>query len=408
VLASILLASIATSATFAEEAKPFSFGLEGNNLIFSTVEEAKAGGSFRLAIRDGERANISVKLVDIVSNSSGFKQAIELNSSPFTPNGLVSFPKSYPAYAPSTEIQYFDIDLKFKDGAVLDRPVLGGISVSLVPEKKNKKQFAAESAIVATFAYIPATGINIEEYSPGLTLTGPAITRVKEDILPLNLIPNLPFLTNHGDLTLNYKLQNTGKIFLETVADLKVQQLGFLGETDKMILSDSQELFMVPDQFSEQTILVSPSDTANRNLGIGIYRFDLTATGKLGDQIDTSASNQQLLIIFPWKQSLLALGVLILVRRRIYRALKSVFDLLKAFRDFLRSRNQRPAFIPNPRSAAPVLVTTSSRVATNSTLRPLYVPTATANKATATDQIPEPSGARPLYPYWYQPPTNGS
>ena len=407
-LASILLASIATSATFAEEAKPFSFGLEGNNLVFSTVEEAKAGGSFRLAIRDGERANISVKLVDIVSNSSGFKQAIELNSSPFTPNGLVSFPESYPAYAPSSEIQYFDIDLKFKDSAVLDRPVLGGIAVSLVPEKKNKKQFAAESAIVATFAYIPATGINIEEYSPGLTLTGPAITRVKEDILPLNLIPNLPFLTNHGDLTLNYKLENTGKIFLETVADLEVQQLGFFGETDKLILSDSQELFMVPDQFSEQTILVSPSDTANRNLGIGIYRFDLTATGKLGDQIDTNASNQQLLIIFPWKQSLLALGVLILVRRRIYRAFKSVFDLLKAFRDFLRSRNQRPSFTPSPRSAAPVLVTTSSRVATNSSFRPLYVPTATANKSTATDQIPEPSGARPLYPYWYQPPTNGS
>jgi hypothetical protein len=286
--------------------------------------------------------------------------------------------------------------------------VLGGIAISLVPEEKSGIQIGVESSIVATFAYLPSTGINFDEYYPELTLTGPTVARVTPDFFPLNFLPEIPFVLNHGDVRLSYQLKNTGKIFLETLTDLEVQQLGFFGQADKLVFSNSEELFMVPDQFSEQTILVSPLDNANRNLGIGIYRFYLTATGKLGDQIDTSASNQQLLIIFPWKQSLLALGVLILVRRRIYRAFKSVFDLLKAFRDFLRSRNQRPSFTPSPRSAAPVLVTTSSRVATNSSFRPLYVPTATANQSTATDQIPEPAGARPLYPYWYQPPTNGS
>ena len=397
-----------TTPSLADEGDGFAYGLEGNNMFFTSSEQAKKGGSFRLAVRDGERAKISVELVDMVSNANGTKKSIPLDSSPFTPKGLVELTRSFPVYEPNGEIQYFDVSMKFKDDTGLDRPVLGGISMSLIPEKKSSSNFKVQSAIVATFAYMPATGVNLADYAPLLSLTGPITERRTPDYFPLNLIPELPFVLNHGDVRLSYQLQNTGKIFLDTTTEQSVQQVGIFGQQDKLILKDSKKAFLVPGQLSEEATDVSPEDSEKPLLGIGLYRFTVSATGEMGDQIETSASNQQLLIIFPWKQTLLALGVLLLARRKISRAFKSVFDLLKAFRDFLRSRNQRPTFIPSPRSAAPVLVTTSSRVATNSSFRPLYVPTATANKSTATDQIPEPSGARPLYPYWYQPPTNGS
>jgi hypothetical protein len=176
----------------AKEDDGFRYGIEGNNLVFTTMEEAKVGGSFRLAVKDGQRANISVELVDIISNSSGFKQSIPLNSNPFTPYGLVDFAKKYPIYQPSEEFQYFDIAIRFKNNIVLDRPVLGGLSISLVPENQSQDQVAVTSSIVATFAYLPAIGLDLKEYAPALSLAGLKIEKKTKDFFPLNLLPDPP------------------------------------------------------------------------------------------------------------------------------------------------------------------------------------------------------------------------
>jgi hypothetical protein len=87
-----------------------------------------------------------------------------------------------------------------------------------------------KSSIVATFAYLPAGGINLEEYAPALSLQGPTIERRTPDFFPLNLFPNPPFALNHGDLKLSYELENTGKIFLETSTQVKVEKLSLLGQ----------------------------------------------------------------------------------------------------------------------------------------------------------------------------------
>lgn len=350
-IASVLLAI--TTISFAEEGKNFRYGLEGNNLVFTTPGEATQGGSYRLLVKDGQRANIALDLVDIVSNSSGAKRPIPLNSSPFTPNGLVEFTTSNPVYEPSTEFQYFDIAMKFKDGIALDRPVLGGIQISLVPESPTEQDAGVTSSIVATFAYLPATGLDLEQYSPALTLTGPTIDRRTPDFFPLNLLPNLPLFLNHGDLTLSYQLKNTGKIFLETTTEQIVEQVGFFGQQDKKVFSESIKAFLVPEQFTEETTDVISTDFNNQLLGIGVYRFTVIAEGKMGDEIETGASGQQTLIIFPWKQCILFLVLLVLIRRRIAKTFQWLNDLGKSFIDFRNSRkpstNLEPSRIQEPR-----------------------------------------------------------
>lgn len=432
----MLLAS--TSASFAEEVESFGYGLEGNNLVFTTSEQAREGGSFRLAIKDGQRAKISVELVDIISNAAGSKTTIPLDSSPFTPKGLVQLTRSFPDYEPSEEIQYFDISMKFKDDAVLDRPVLGGIEISLIPEKKAEGQFVAESAIVATFAYLPATGLNLEEYSPALSLMGPIIERRSPDYFPLNLFPELPFVLNHGDVSLSYQLKNTGKVFLDTTTEQSVQQVGLFGQQDKLILEDLKKIFLVPEQFSEAITDISPEGSESPLLGIGLYRFTVSATGEMGDQFEASASNEQLLIIFPWKQSILLVGLLLVFRKRIRRAFKSLVDLGKAFRDFRDSTDPRPNLAPRPdlvlRSEQRPQPTTktfgiktwpfvkkqkeqsrSERTTPSRSFsgalsfspaapsRPI-TPAAPEAKAPYSASRPSSSEARPLYPQWYQPP----
>jgi hypothetical protein len=437
VLASTLLASTATS--FAEEGKSFRYGIEGNNLVFKSPAEAISGGSVRLAVKGGQNATISVELVDVFSDESGTKRSIPLDSSPFTPKGLVQFKKSYPVYEPSEEFQYFDIEFNFKEDAVLDRPVLGGLSISLVPEAESTEQTAVQSSIVATFAYLPASGLNLEEYAPALSLQGPTIERRTPDFFPLNLFPNPPFALNHGDLKLSYELENTGKIFLETSTQVKVERLSLLGQLEAEVFTKTTEAFLVPGQKTQPTVEIVPPDIANAELAIGIYRFTTTATGEIGNLIETSTSNQQTLIIFPWKQSLLAILLLVLLRRRIARAFNWLLGYAKALRDFRYQTDPSPALTagptmtPIPPVATESRDTSASRVATESRATPASIVTTGNNQITdpkpeisstqkltapkptikplreVATPIPKPpmprtSETRPLYPFWYEPP----
>jgi hypothetical protein len=392
----------------AEEGDPFRYGVEGNNIVFANTDEAIAGGSFRTFVKDGQRANISVELVDIISNSNGSKKAIPLDSNPFTPKGLVKFTKNYPIYTPSEEFQYFETLIKFKDNIVLDKPVLGGIAITLAPIGQKDKEVVVESKIIATFAYMPSSGIDLEKYAPALTLTGPILERRTPDFFPLSLIPELPFVFNHGDVQMSYELKNTGKIFLETQTKRNAHQVGLFGQPDKLILEDTKKAFLVPEQFFKETTDVAHSDSVDRMLGIGLYSFEVSANGEMGDQIQTSASNQEFLIIFPWKQTLLALGVLALLRKRIRRTFNSFAELTRAFRDFLNSRNPVPSRVPAPRGSTLVPVGARSTTAGNQAPRPLYAPTESYTRTSPYTPRPGSSDGRPLYPYWYEPPTNGS
>lgn len=389
----------------AEENQNFRYGLQGNNLVFSTPEQAIAGGSFRLAVKQGQRAQISVELVDVFSTEAGAKRSIPLGSSPFTAEGLVTFETNYPVYEPSEVFQYFDIFYSFRDDIDLDRPVLGGLSISLVPESPSEEQTVVQSSIVATFAYLPAA-LNLEGYAPALTLTDPNIDRRDREIFPLNLLPNFPLLYNHGDLVLSYELTNTGDIFLETTTELNVQQVGLFGLEDKEIFSQSRQAFLVPAQLTQETIDLVPGQSQNQFLDFGLYRVTLISTGQLGDEIGTNAQSQQTLVIFPWKQSLIVLGLIAVFRRRIGRAFSWVFAYGKALKDFRYSRDPKPELLPPPEiapslkleePAAPqkpaAISAARSRVFAN-----------TSSPKTSTPAAPE---ARPLYPFWYEPPNKG-
>lgn len=415
-LASAFLASTATS--FAEEGKSFRYGIEGNNLVFKSPAEAISGGSIRLAVKGGQKATISVELVDVFSDESGTKRSIPLDSSPFTPKGLVQFEKSYPGYEPSEEFQYFDIGFNFKEDVVLDMPILGGLSISIVPETESSETAVVRSSIVATFAYLPAGGLNLEEYAPALALVGPTIERRTPDYFPLNLLPNLPFALNHGDLTLSYQLTNTGKIFLETTTALTVQQVGLFSQNDEDVFSHTKTAFLVPNQQDQEIIEIAPAESENQLLGIGLYRFTLSSEGQIGELIKTSASNQQVLVIFPWKQSLLAAVLLVVFRKRVARAFNWLLGYAKALRDFRYSKNPKsnPAPEPNPEPAKPQPRTYPNPITSVSPLAKTIPPTThnpTVRPPAATikalPKAPRLSGSdtRPLYPFWYQPPSKG-
>jgi hypothetical protein len=299
-------------------------------------------------VKGGQEAKIVVELVDIVSEASGSKKSLPLNSSPFTPNGLIEFADEYLRYQPNGEFQFFDIDFNFKKDEVLNRAVLGGLSISIVPEEKSDKKVTLGSSIVATFAYMPAGGLSMNEYAAELSLSMPRIERVSPDFFPLNMIPDLPLFRNHGDLQVDYELSNSGNIFLETEAELTVQQLNIFGQPEKLRFSNSTAAFLVPGQVTQNTVEVQSIDSEKKNLSMGIYQFTKSVQGQIGDQIKTSVSNQQTLIIFPWKQSLLGLILLLALRKKIAKALSELWSYLQAFKEFRSSRKTRVENEPKP------------------------------------------------------------
>ena len=339
------------------------------------------------------------------STATGTKRSIPLGSSPFTADGLVKFKKKHPLYEPSEDFQYFNISFRFKEDVALDRPVLGGLSISLVPEDTPGGQTIVQSSIVATFAYLP-TGLAMDGYAPALALTGAKIERKDTDFFPLNLLPDLPFLQNHGDLILGYELTNTGEIFLETTTELNLEQVGMFGQQDEAIFTQSNQAFLVPDQLSQETIDITQGQAENQALGFGVYRFTLTSTGQLGEVIGTSAESEQIVLVFPWKQSLIALGLIAVLRRRIARAFSWLLAYGKALRDFRYSTNPQSEFSSRPNHAPLPNLGVSANPSTtgaNAAARPSS-PTSTA---TPTASIPSATEAKPLYPFWYEPPKKG-
>jgi hypothetical protein len=311
--------------------------------------------------------------VDIITGSSGAKTSIPLNSGPFTPFELVEFRIDYPDYLPSQEFQNFDISFNFKEDAVLDRPVLGGLSISLVPEAQAEELTTVKSSVVATFAYIPATGLNLDQYKPELEVSVPSISQRAPDFFPLNLLPDFPFLQNHGDIRLDYDLANTGNIFLEVVSETNVQQLNILGQSEKSVFTESLESFLIPDQKLEQTVDIQPTES-DPVLGVGIYVIDLTTKGEIGEQVGTTESSQQILVIFPWKQSIFVLGLLVVFRRRIAASIRGLLGYLQAFKEFRSSRKQKAApgeiIEPKPEPSFSIPVAISNTQSTTSEAKP--------------------------------------
>jgi hypothetical protein len=294
--------------------------------------------------------------------------------------------------------------MSFEEGVSLDRPVLGGLAISLIPENQSAEGIDIASSIVATFAYIPSAGIGSQDYNPAIGLTGPSIERANPDFFPLNLIPNLPLVHNHGELLVEYQLENTGDIFLDTTTEVSVEQLGVVGSQELEVFNQSDTVFLVPGQKSNKEVEIAPRNSQGNLLGLGIYRLTTTATGEMGDQIATNTANQQTLIVFPWKQSVLVLALIFVFRRRIARAFNWLLGYVKALRDFRYSNTVNPA---KDRTPKPV----TARVF-QPTPQPISRPDPEANKTfqarvTTTPSLriePSQSPPRPLYPYWYEPP----
>lgn len=324
----VFILSQGFSSAIAEDG--FRTGLGNTNQVFYDLDTAQAGSFFSLTVSQGKPARIRVELVDIFANDFGAKQIAPLNSTPYSPDQYIEFTEDAGAYIPNGQTQTIKIPFKLKNLAGLDRPIIGGLRISLQEiqsgETDPKSRIRINSGIVGTFTYYPIGLVNQGEYkiSPILNLGKINVSPIKSDRFPLNLIPNFSSLINKGPIQISTDISNNGNIFLETVTKTKISQSGpfarsngqvlFKHQGDKILLTPGQRvsnIFNVTDQLIQSDALVDPLPS------FGILRVTVNLIGSIGNKEFSNISESKLIIIFPWKILLIAaLGLVIVFAYR--------------------------------------------------------------------------------------------
>lgn len=330
----LILIAIAPS-TYAIENENFRYGIGGNNKIFTDLGEALTGGSFQLAIKDGVPATILLDLVDIYADESGTKQPLPVDSNPFTAMGLVEFPKIAGQYVPNGEFQNIDIPFRFKNIADINRPVLGGLRISIATQVEQTDQIKVSSSIVATFGYYPVgTSSQLgDALTPKLEIGKLKFTQLLKDMIPFNFIPNLPRFYNSSPLNAQFDIKNTGNIFLTSNTRLVVEEppIFGIGSSIELLSTDKQELLLIPNQVGTLAFNLIGATQPGAQLedvfpGVGIYKVVITTTGSLGSNELVTETKSSWIVIFPWKY---ILGILILLAL-LWWPLRSKFKIVKS------------------------------------------------------------------------------
>ena len=323
----MLTLAVVTVSPAALSSEDLSFGIAGNNQLFTSVKEASSGGVISLSVSGGAPSTVRVELVDVYADESGTKQPLPLDSNPLTPSGLVDFPSDAGRYMPNGSVQQIAIPFAFTDIQDVRRPILGGLRITVAPDAEPDEGLNLVSSIVATFAYYPegylaSEGTGIE---PELTLDAIIFRRTAGDVFPFNLIPDFPMLFNFGPIATTSGVRNTGNIFLEVTSQVEVKETNFFGGVpkDPILTTAPQEVFLVPDQRVEFAAdLTAPRGGTGALDGlprIGVFEVVSTATGTLGRSLNVTATESRLLILFPWKYALVFPIVIIIIAIRVRR-----------------------------------------------------------------------------------------
>ena len=319
-----LLCIFNPSTAQADEDPIFRVGLDNRNQVFSNAAEATSGGVIRLSVSNGTDATVKVELVDIFADSEGVKQEVPLGSTPFSPENLVNYKVLKPNYKPNGKTQFIDISYSFKDAENIDRPVIGGLKISVVTsneESGEAKGFTVNSAIVATFTYYPIGGTSGEfELDALLNVQRIDLESVRPESLIYALMPDLPRLFNDGPIKASISLINNGNIFLQTRNEISVDRLKiFSGFNREELFRDNlEELLLVPGQVgSGQKLLVNEivgsEKVADALPGIGIFQIKVKTSGTIGNDVLAELNEGVWFVIFPWKPFFLIFLVFILI-----------------------------------------------------------------------------------------------
>jgi hypothetical protein len=257
----------------------------------------------------------------------------------------VVFPSSLPRYVSTGQLQTFAIPIRFVGLDSINRPVLGGLKISLIQPSSEAGELVLSSSIVATFAYLPS-GKLANDYNPKVEITSVKLASTAGDPFPWSLIPNLPNVFSTLDLMVLVSTANSGDIFLSSQPRVSITPANILGQPAgaKVPLMEGRKLLLLPGQTSEEIILFEdsedPASEAGAVFGIGLYILEVEVAGQLDENLLAQDNKASMLLIFPWKPTIVVMVLIFLGRRFLLRRYNSALAMVRKSLSRLLSPSQ--------------------------------------------------------------------
>lgn len=294
----------------------------GIDQAFLELEKDANGKSFyevEYRLIGGTKSRIHVELTDLIVNNDGLKELLPLGATPESPLGLFKIEPYDNLYEPNGRIQKHRVKISSVSSKPVNRSVVGGLRITVDPSPFNKGNGTYRAIGVAlTFAYSPekptelvANG-RIENFELGIT--NPKVTSMHRLWLP-----ELPSIKSSGPITFTYSQKNFGNIYQIVSDSVMVRRLGGSAE-DWIHRTELENRLLLPNQVIQKEVsIVEKTVNSNREinpLGWGVYQLRVVSKGRYLDNKTATQISEKIFIIFPWKQSILLIFVILILLRR--------------------------------------------------------------------------------------------
>ena len=286
-------------------------------------------------------ATLSVEMVDLGVDAGGNKIPVPLNSTKFGLRGIVNPILSNTTYIPNGKKQKYRVKLTNLVGS-LKGVRLGGVKVNLIPRESTKpgaKTINMVSAIVVSVGAIQY-GFDMNEFNTQAKLKGSDLRFVpvhRTGILGLiDYIPDIPLVIDHGPADWSISIVNVGIQPLEQFMRWRIVKGRNIPYTDNVrkyryvYAYESGSHLTIPEQRfreSTRTILLKNTEVQsdlrayakpteiNALPLFGLITADAQVHTSFGAFKGKTQHFSRTYLIFPWKEVLLIIMVLIGYRR---------------------------------------------------------------------------------------------
>jgi hypothetical protein len=346
--------------------------------LLATTDQQPVSAPLTVTMTGPTPAQVSLQIADAVAAPNGGLAVATIGSTAWSLERLATITPATINYTPNGATQNFTVNVTVS-GIVVRSPRAGFITTSVleVVPSGNGGTTLSQGLIVNTpIIAAPAASVADQSLIAKANLFGASLSAVpSRPWLAIDqVVPDfIPGLVNHGPMSVTARIVNTGDTILRTETTFTFAQIPFdswvSNNNDpgtEILRTKAATGYALPGQAA--TISASSASTgagaATDSSGgddqlpaIGLIRVTATTTGSVGGVSAPTLIQYQTIVVFPWKEGLAGLLVVIAlapVLARVFRGffrfigaiLSSPFRLLGAIGNRLPGRRNRRAATP--------------------------------------------------------------
>ncbi|MEY2635222.1 MAG: hypothetical protein RIS75_1162, partial [Actinomycetota bacterium] len=283
-------------------------------------------------ISGDQPASILMDVVDVISFEDGRKQVLPVGTTPNSIGNAIRLGTYATRYVPDGTEQIFSVSFALINPEEIDRFVIGGIRINIIPDVQMDSTLNGTNAAVATFVYNDAKQADFENYLKALEVSSLQVTKIRNHSLLDAMLPDVPGAFGDGNVQVSWTTQNTGEVFLSVNQIVKIRPASMFGRASSdesaIFVSTSDQSILIPKQSQTHSVnavnaVVGSQRTVAAIEDWGFYEIEITAIGQIDGREYVIETRRDTIVIFPWEYVAAAsIGLIVYLARRRWKIAK--------------------------------------------------------------------------------------